>query len=101
MRKQVDFDIRVFDVTSQPETGGMTHEQVREFVKANYLDKGWETLGVEHTQVSANHVFFAVFLVKYQDDLAQVVIPLGAQVAEKRGPGRPPKVAEVETVSAS
>lgn len=66
-RKQVDFDIRVFDVTNDASQGGMTHEQVSAFVRVNYLASGWEVLGVENTQVSANHVFFAVYLVKYED----------------------------------
>lgn len=98
MRKQVDFDIRVFDIVAGSNTGegGMTHEQVREFVKTNYLDNGWEVIHSEVAQISANHVFFAVSLAKY-DEVGSVVVP--QQLAgEKRGPGRPAKVA-TENVS--
>lgn len=68
MRKQVDFDVRVFQISANPEqNGGMTHDQVSAFVRENYLKNGWEVLSAQNVQIAANAVSVQVNLVKYED----------------------------------
>lgn len=66
MRKQVDFDVRVFPLgNGANET--MTHEAVGGFIRENYLKKGWEVFHVETNQVSAGVIYYQVTLLKYAE----------------------------------
>jgi hypothetical protein len=67
MRKQTDFDVRVFPLGNGSGGESMTHEQVGEFVRTNYLDKGWEVLSANNNQVSAGVIYLQVVLVKWED----------------------------------
>ena len=69
MRKQTDFDVRVFPLgNGANET--MTHDQVSDFIRENYLKRGWEVFRTETNQVSAGVIYFQVVLVKYEDVVA-------------------------------
>lgn len=68
MRKQTDFDVRVFPLGN----GGndtMTHMQVSDFIRDNYLKNGWDVLNTETNQVSAGVIYFQVVLVKWEETL--------------------------------
>lgn len=66
MRKQVDFDVRVFPLgNGANET--MTHDAVGAFIRQNYLEKGWEVFNAETNQVSAGAIYFQVTLLKYEE----------------------------------
>jgi hypothetical protein len=68
MRKQTDFDVRVFQVTNNPAAhGGMTHDQVSLMVKRDYLVYGWEVLSSENISYDGNNIFVQVSFVKYED----------------------------------
>lgn len=67
MRKQTDFDVRVFPLGTGAGGESMTHEQVSEFVRENYLKSGWEVLSAENNQVSAGVIYLMVVLVKWED----------------------------------
>ena len=88
MRKQVDFDVRVFPLgNGANET--MTREAVGKYIRENYLlkpnydedgkvnlsDKSyWEVLAVETNQVSGGVIYYQTTLVKYEDEpVAKVV----------------------------
>lgn len=81
MRKQTDFDYRVYPVGNTE--GNYNHLQLSAEIREEYLQNGWEVLSTENLQVSANVIYLAVSLVKYED------IPEDQEV--KRGPGRPKK----------
>lgn len=72
MRKQVDFDVRVFPLGNGA-NDTMTREQVAEWVRANYLlkpyDDGsyWEVFHTDSLQVSAGVIYFNVVLLRYKD----------------------------------
>ena len=94
MRKQVDFDFRVYPVGATE--GTYNHTQLSAEIRTQYIEQGWEVLKTEVTQVSANVIYLAVSLVKYQE--LPSIVPMysgvqgGGQVDEvKRGPGRPKK----------
>jgi len=65
MRKQIDFDVRVFPLGNGA-NGSMTHEQVAEDVRENYLKKGWEVFSDHVNQVSAGVIYYQVALAKYE-----------------------------------
>ena len=67
MRKQVDFDVRVFPLgNGANET--MTHEAVGAFVRDNYLTKGWELYGNPSAlQVSAGVIYYSLSFVRYEE----------------------------------
>lgn len=66
MRKQVDFDVRVFPLgNGANET--MTHESVGAFIRDNYFANGWEVFHVDTNQVSAGVIYYQVTLLKYED----------------------------------
>lgn len=84
MRKQVDFDVRVFPLGNGA-NGSMKHEEVGEYIRNEYLfkenvdkdgnpnpkDKSyWEVFTVETNQVSAGVIYFQVSLIKYEDVVA-------------------------------
>ena len=67
MRKQVDFDVRVFPLGNGA-NDTMTHDAVGEYIRDNYLRKGWEVFDVNANQVSAGTIYFQVTLLKYEDE---------------------------------
>lgn len=68
-RKQVNFDVRVFQINNNPSAfGGMTHQQVSEYVQAEYLSQGWEVLNSNGVTFDGNSVYMQVTLVKYEDE---------------------------------
>ena len=67
MRKQLDFDVRVFALGTGAGGESMTHEQVSAYVRDNYLTHGWEVLSVTTNQVSAGVIYLQVALVKWED----------------------------------
>jgi hypothetical protein len=76
MKKQTDFDVRVFQINRNPEAhGGMNHLQVSQMVRDEYLSQGWDVLSSENISFDGNNVFVQVSLVKWED------VP---EVAEKR-----------------
>jgi hypothetical protein len=67
-RKQVNFDVRVFQLTANPSAhGGMTHEQMSDYVRTEYLERGWEVLNSNGVTFDGNSVYMQVSLVKYED----------------------------------
>jgi len=66
MRKQIDFDVRVFPLGNGA-NDTMTHEAVGAFIRENYLLKGWEVFDVNANQVAAGTIYFQVTLLKYDD----------------------------------
>lgn len=72
MRKQIDFDVRVFPL-GNGSNGSMTHEQVSEFVRENYLAKGWEVFSDHVNQVSAGVIYYQLALVRYEEGVEPTV----------------------------
>lgn len=72
MRKQVDFDVRVFPLGNGA-NDTMTREAVSEFIRENYLKRGWEVFDVNTNQVFGGSIFYQVTLLKYEDLEAKVV----------------------------
>lgn len=66
MRKQVDFDVRVVAL-GNGSNGSMTHEQVAEFVREEYLNRGWEVFSDHVNQVSAGVIYYQISFVKWED----------------------------------
>lgn len=66
MRKQTDFDVRVFPLGNGA-NGSMTHEQVSQYVRENYLAQGWEVFSDHVNQVSAGTIYYQVSLAKYEE----------------------------------
>jgi hypothetical protein len=68
MRKQIDFDVRVFPLGNGA-NGSMTREEVSDFIRTNYLDSqtGWEVFNVNANQVAAGVIYYQVTLCKYED----------------------------------
>lgn len=66
MRKQVDFDVRVFPL-GNGSNGSMTHEQVSQYVRENYQTKGWEVFSDHVNQVSAGTIYYQVSFVKWEE----------------------------------
>lgn len=90
MRKQVDFDFRVYPVGATE--GTYNHTQLSAEIRTQYIEQGWEVLKTEVTQVSANVIYLAVSLVKYQELPSIVPMYSGDKAEEiRRGPGRPKK----------
>ena len=82
MRKQVDFDVRVFPLGNGA-NDTMTHEQVGQFVRDNYLhkpnpkpdDRGyWEVFNTATNQISAGTIYYQVTLVKFEDAPLEKVV---------------------------
>jgi len=67
MRKQTNFDVRVFPLGNGSGGESMTHEQVSDFVRTNYLEQGWEVLSANNNQVSAGVIYLQVVLVKWEN----------------------------------
>lgn len=67
MRKQIDFDVRVFPLGNGA-NGSMTHEQVSQFIRESYLAKGWEVFSDHVNQVSAGVIYYQVSFAKYEDE---------------------------------
>jgi hypothetical protein len=69
MRKQVDFDVRVFKLTpSGQEAGTTTRDSMREFLRTNYpFEQGWEVVNTFLATPEQNTVPLAVVLVRYED----------------------------------
>lgn len=93
MRKQTDFDFRVYPVGNTE--GNYNHETLRAEIKAAYIDRGWEVMSTEVSQVSANVIFLAITLVKYEEVADPIREPEAEAIEAKRGPGRPKRVEEV------
>jgi hypothetical protein len=72
--KQVDFDVRSFNLTAHgTEDGTTTRSAMKEFIKTNYpFEQGWkiETLHVTHNP-NNGQVMVAVFLVQYEVEEAK------------------------------
>ena len=68
MRKQIDFDVRVFPLGNGA-NDTMTHEAVGKFIREDYLQKGWEVLSADSLQVSAGVIYLQTVLVRYEDEL--------------------------------
>lgn len=90
MKKQIDFDVRVFKLTPQgTEAGTTTRIAMREFLKENYpFSQGWEIQNTFLATPEQNTVPLAVVLVRYED----VVDTVSTESVARRG--RPPKVVE-------
>lgn len=68
MRKQTDFDVRVFPLGVGAGGTSMTREQVSQFIRENYLNgSGWEVFSTNVNQVSDGVIYFQVVLVKWED----------------------------------
>jgi hypothetical protein len=67
MRKQVDLHVRTFPMGNGAAGETATYLQVSEFLRENYLSKGWEVLNTYPAQISAGTIFVMVALVKYED----------------------------------
>lgn len=65
MRKQVDFVFRQFEYSAVDPT--KSSAAWSEFVRTEYLSKGYEVIGTEIARAEANSVFLGVTLVKYED----------------------------------
>lgn len=74
MRKQVDFDVRVFPLGTGSGGDSMTREQVSAFLRDNYLSLsiGWEIMNVNVNQVSAGVIYLQVSLVRWEDVTEEV-----------------------------
>ena len=83
MRKQVDFDTRVFPLGNGA-NDSMTHEQVGAYIRENYLKQNWEVLSTDNIQVSAGTIYFQVSLVKYEDLVGEVSVASSSE--EPNGP---------------
>jgi hypothetical protein len=71
--KQVDFDLRSFNLTAAGvEDGTTTRAKMNAFVKENYpFDQGWKIESVHVTHNANNgQVMVALFLVKYEAEVA-------------------------------
>lgn len=68
MKKQIDFDVRVFKLTPQGvESGTTTRQAMREFLKENYpFEAGWEVQNTFLATPEQNTVPLAVVLVRYE-----------------------------------
>lgn len=75
MRKQIDFDVRVFPL-GNGSNDTMTHDAVGKFIREDYLQKGWEVLSADSLQVSAGVIYLQTVLVRYEDE------PIGKPVAK-------------------
>lgn len=69
MKRQIDFDVRVFKLTPQGiEAGTTTRERMREFLRENYpFEAGWEVQNTFLATPETNTVPLAVVLVRYED----------------------------------
>ena len=67
-RKQVDFDFRVYPVGQGD--GNYNHQMLSDEIRTQYIANGWEVISTEVTQVSANVLFLAVSLVKYENEVS-------------------------------
>lgn len=86
MRQQVDFEFRVFRYSpASPETSSPANS---EYIRREYLAKGWEILNTEIAQVSSGEVMLGISFVKY------ILVAEKPPVEIKRGPGRPAKANE-------
>lgn len=65
MRKQIDFDVRVFALGNGA-NGSMTHEQISQYVRENYLQDGWEVFSDNVNQISAGVIYYQVAFAKYE-----------------------------------
>lgn len=66
MRKQVDFDVRVFALGNGA-NDTWTRERVSAFVRDEYLIKGWEIFDVNTNQVFGGSIFYQITFLKYED----------------------------------
>lgn len=65
MRKQTDFVYRQLEYSAvDPTKSSATWS---EYIRDNYLSKGYEVLSTEIARSEANSVFLGVTLVKYED----------------------------------
>lgn len=66
MRKQVDWDVRVWNLTGSGQEGTTTRDQMLGYMKANYpLEDGWEVVSVSTANVAAGAISVMVFVAKY------------------------------------
>ena len=72
MRKQVDYEFRLFRVSAVDPSA--SRQMLQEEIRA-YLANGWEVLSADVTKVDVNDVYVSFSLVKYEDATA------GAKVA--------------------
>lgn len=93
--KQVDFDFRVYPVGNTE--GNYNHQQLSDEIRTQYLEKGWEVLKTEISQVTGQVIYLAVSFVKYETPATPEASVSTEQAVDafRRGPGRPKKVEEV------
>lgn len=68
--KQVDFDVRVFNLSSSgAEDGTQTRDFMLTFVKENYpVDDGWKVESVTTAGAAAGAISIVMFLARYVND---------------------------------
>ena len=91
-RKMTNFDLRVYPVGGKE--GTYNHQMLSDEIRTQYIEQGWEVFETEVAQIVADTIYIKIVLVKYEevpDALSELV---ATQSVAKRGPGRPPKVAE-------
>lgn len=70
MRKQVDFVVRVLPLGNKDDSDTMSQVTASNFIRTNYLEKGYEVIYASVAQVSsAGIVNIAFFLAKYEEVL--------------------------------
>lgn len=67
MRKQVDWDVRVWNLTAGGQEGTQTRDQMLSYMKEHYpLEDGWEVVSVSTANVAAGAISVMVFVAKYE-----------------------------------
>jgi hypothetical protein len=65
--KQIDFDIRVFNLTGAGTDGTQTRQFMLDYIHTNYpVSDGWEVKNAYPVDVASGAVSVLVFLVKYE-----------------------------------
>lgn len=66
MRKQVDWDVRVWRLTPSGQEGTQTRDQMLTYMNEHYpLADGWEVISVASPGYDAGAVNLVVFVAKY------------------------------------
>lgn len=76
MKRQVDFDIRVWNLTPAGTDGTQTRADMLKYTKETYpADEGWEVVSVQSPGYDTGAVALVVFVAKYEySDESGVVI---------------------------
>ena len=67
MRKQIDWDVRVWNLTGNGQEGTQTRDQMLSYMNEHYpLSEGWEVVSVSTANVAAGAISVMVFVAKYE-----------------------------------